>query len=478
MKKVADKKEKTPKAQKPKNKSKGDKKRLDISTRAIADNIIFSKDEQWAYYRLSNSVYDFLSNDARISMAAQLVNAFTNLLSDNQEPLDCHLIITSSPVDVDAWETQIDKLTEDWNRSPGFNNFINSQAQYLRAEEFMKKVVYLGINMGKRNALDISAGTFVEAGVKGATEVFKEWLGKALQTPSEDISPSEEREARKKEEDYYRTVSTGNLKAERCSAEELLLLMKRQFYPAMSAPYLDVDHENRMGPGDLELELTSAIKNNLRYLTINQVMHGAEYDGYRATMTISKLPHQVNFPYNSFPFMYFMSKMGLPFTSWARFTLYPTAKMKQKLEKKKKEQADELENLAAGDTFDTSVGVLPTDVVEALQDMKLLNDRLSQGNTPWVEGTYRIAVETPDETTLKKFVEMVKQSYSDIGVHMNWTVGDQAELFLEQMPGDKLRGKEHSQMTDLVYLSTSGFLYSGDVGDLVYGSDAGEGGLV
>lgn len=462
-----------------KKKSMSDKKRLDISAKAIVDNIVFSKTEAWAYYRLSNSVYDFLSRDSRIATATRIINAYTSLINDRQEPLECHLIVASTPIDVDAWEEQVVKLTKDWSRAPGFFDYVEEQGNFLRKEEYLKKVTYLGINLGKRGALNLNASTFVESGLQGAKELLQNWFNTALQVPTEEISMAEEKETRRKEEDLNRILSTGNLRAERCTAEELLLLIKRQFYPAMPVPYLDVDHDNRMGPGDLELELHSAIHNKLRWLEINQMIHSTEVSGYRAALSISKLPKQVKFPEENFPFMYFLHKATFPFTSYARFTLHPTGNMKRKLEKKKQEQKDELENLAAGgNTADAAVGIVPTDVKEALQDMSILNDMLAGGTMPWVEGSYRIIVEVGDEKLLKKFCALIKQIYTDQGINLNWTVGDQADLFLEQMPGDRLRSTSHKQLTDLVMFGTSGFSYSSDVGDLVYGNDSAEGAVM
>lgn len=454
-------------AQKKKNSG---KKKLEIAAVAIIDNMVFSKDERWAYYKLSNSVFDFLSANAKLSVGQQLINAFVNLMSDRQEPLDCHLIVTSVPVNIDAWEDQIRSVSEDWSRGPGFDQYILEQAEYLRNEEYLRKETYLGVSLGKRGALELDTSNMFEGGLKGAAEVLKGWMNTALKLPSEEISIDEERTARNKEDEYARVLAVGNLKAERCTAEELLLLIKRQFYPAMPAPYLDVDYENRIGPGDLELELSSAIENKLRWLKINQMLGEHELNGYRACLTISKLPRNTNFPYSSFPFMYFLHKLGVPFTSYSRFQLHPTSKMKKELEKKKKEQKDELENIAGGgdQTVDGALGMMPSDVTEALEDMRMLNDMLAQGKTPWVEGTYRVVVETVDEKALKNYCSFIKQRYTDLDININWTVGDQAQLFLEQMPGDKLRVGSHKQLTNLVMFGTSGFNYSSDVGDKVF----------
>lgn len=463
------------KAKKP-TKSKASKKRMGISAQSIVDNIVFSKTERWAYYRISNSVYDFLSNEAKISVASQLINAFSNLMSDRQDPLDCHLIISSTPVDVDSWESQMRKVSESWSHAPGYENFIAEQAEMLRQEEYLKKVTYLGINLGRRGAFDASASGIFEAGISGAAEKIKTWMKTMLQTPGEVVSEIEERDSKAKEVDFFRTLSTGNLRAERVSAEEILLIIKRQLYPSMRVPYLDVDHDSRIEAGDMELETSSDIHNALRWLKIGQMIDGEEYYGHRACLTIAQLPRSNNFPYQGFPFMYMLHKLSLPFTSYARFSLHPNNKMRSELEKKKKEQKDELENVAAGgNTLDSALGTMPQQVTEAIADMQVLTEMLNSNKNPWVQGVYRIVVETPDENTLKKYCNMVIQKFTDIEVSVKWTVGDQAELFLEQMPGDHVRGTSHKQITDLVMFGTSGFSYSGDVGDLVYGSDGNEG---
>lgn len=454
--------------------SQGDKKRLDIATVAVIDNITFSTTDRWAYYRLSNTVYDFLSESSKASMIKQLANAFSNLMGERQDVLDCHLIVTSTPVDVDAWEDQVTEVTEAWNRGPGFDRFVAEQVNFLQDESYLRKVTYLGIHLGRRGSLALDATSFVENGVVGAMDTIKQWADTALQAPGVIISKVEEQEARRQEEEVYRTLSTGNMAAHRASSEELLLLIKRSFYPAMPAPYLDVDHGSRIGPGDLELELSSAIHRRPRWLRFDQMIQQHELSGFRATLTVSHLPRIVSLP-NPNPFLYYMHSISVPFTCYSRFSLIPHNVMKKRLEKKKNETADELTNLAgAAENADSMTGSAPADVTDAVESMQLMNQMISEEKTPWVEGVYRIVVETKDETMLKDWCTRVRQSFKDEDVAVNWTVGDQTDLFLEQMPGDRLRQKAHQHITDLNYLASSGFLYSSDVGDRVYGSDSDE----
>lgn len=448
-----------------------DKKRLGISALAVIDNMVFSKTDQWAYYRITNDVYDFLSNSQKVQKGLQIANAFNNLMNERQESLDCHLVVTSVPVDVDAWAHQIKTISSDWNQGPGFNTYVNEQIQYLKNEEFLKKVVYLGVHIGKRGALDFGSVNVLENGVKSALETVQSWMSAALQAPTEVVSATEEDDARKKEAKLNNTLAQGHLGAERCSSEEILLLIKRQFYPSMAAPYLDVDHENRLGPGDLDLELHSAIENRYRWLKFNQMLGSEEVSGYRACLSFSKFPKFQDYPNQGFPFFYFPSKMSLPFTCYSRFTLHPSKKMKLELEKKKKEQEDEIINMEAGQNNMDRTRGLPTDVAQALHDTSTIEHLLAEDKAPWVEGSYRIVVETPTEELLKKYCSIIKQSYTDLDINVSWTSGDQAELFLEQMPGDRLRMSAFDQISNITMLATSGFNFSSDVGDPIFGND-------
>jgi hypothetical protein len=453
-----------------KSKEKASKK-LDISAMAVIDNIVFSKTDRWAYYRLSNKVFDFLSNDGRVSMAQQISNALNNLMSDRNDPLECHLIVTSTPVDVDAWESQVKEVSKIWNTSPGFNDYVQAQIQFLKNEEYLKRVAYLGINIGKRRALDLSNTNFLEVGVKGAVDTLKKWWKTVLAIPSAEIDVDEEKEARQKEINFFRILFNGNLQATRCSAEDLLLLIKRQFYPAMPAPYLDIDHHNRLGPGDLDLELYSAIEKKYRWLAINQQLGEHSVTGYRACLSFTKFPKTIDFPYEGFPFLYLPAKLSLPFTTYARFVLRPSDAMKKELERKKNESKDELKSMAVGqDALDSAVNP-NSDVAGSLGDIQTMSDMIASDKSPWVEGSYRIVVETPDEEKLRKYCSIVRQQYSDLDINVNWTAGNQVDLFLEQMPGDHLRLKSFNQTTNLAMLSTSGFNFSSDIGDPIYGSD-------
>jgi len=453
-------------------KSERKEKKLNISPRSIVDNMVFSKTDVYAYYRLSNDVFDFLSNDQKISLGLKTTNALNNLMSNRQDPLDGHIVQTSLPFDVDAWAQQMLSVSENWNTGPRFEDFLDEQFNHLAEQEYMKKVTYIGLHLGKRGALDSTNLNFLEVGLRGAFDTLKEWAAAAAQTPSDTVSAAEEVSFRRKEQAFSTILSTGNLRASRATTEELLLLIKRQFHPyPMPVPYLNVDPDNRVGPGDLELESASVIENKWRWLKMTQMVGDVEMSGYRATLSFAKFPRDMHFPVN-FPFFYLPSRLSLPvpFTLYSRFTLFPSAKIKKDIEKKRKEQKDEFENIVAGqDSFTSATSGMPEDFSQALHDVQEVGSIVASDKTAWIEGSYRMCVEAPDENFLKEICAVLQQTYEDEGITLLWTAGDQKTLFLEQMPGDHHRMKSFKQITTLNMVGTSGFNFSSDIGDPTFG---------
>lgn len=442
------------------------KRRLDIAPKFIADNIVFSEKEQWAFYRVQNSFFDFLDDSAKIAGASRLASTFEALMRDRPRPLSCYLLLTSDPVDIDSWRQQMMDNEDNLKLAPGFEKYVKDQYEYLQSFSFSKKIVYFGIKLGNRNALEFNPSSVFDAGFKDAIDTAKKTISSVMNIKTEYVTKEEELMAREKEMDFNRILANSEMGAERATADEILLAIKRQFFPAMPTPYLNVDYDSRIGSSDIEKELSSAIFNNLRWMRINQMTrNGKIVDGYRAALTVSKLPREVEFPYN-WPFLYFKDfiNRNSNIYAYARFNLIPSEKMKKNFEKQKARQKDEFENMKGGDV-NSSLGVLDKDIEDSLDDIQKLNV-LIQDRTPWFEGVYRLVITASTEEELKKrCTEVINKYDQELDIKLSWTIGDQKNLFLEQMMGDTLREKDHQQITDVKYLSTSGFAYANNIGD-------------
>lgn len=431
---------------------------LDIQMSGIADNIVFSKKDIWAYYEVDTTGYDFLNEMSKVSMLRSINQTFVNLSSNRENELDWHLILTNTPVDINHWEEQYLKVSDQWDRKPGFNKFFTDQVEYLKQREFLSRKVYLGIKIGDRYGVD-AKGFLKEmsAGWRQAKSYVNEFL-KTLWIQDLSIKEKEITQAKAQEKEFYSMMHNSSLNCERPEAEELGLIMKRTMYPAMPTPYLDVPANGRWGNGDIIRETGADIVKNRRWTEISQPINGQIVKGYRATLTFSKFPEQMSSPIST-PWIYMMERIGIPFDMYARFSVIPSKAMKKKISQQKADILDEGQN--AGE-----VGVdAPLDLQEAYQKASELEAYANKNNEPFLRGTYRMVITANSEDELINIIDIVKTTYSNSGITLTWTAGDQQDLLLESMPGDKIREKSFMQSSNVELIGASGFNISNKVGD-------------
>jgi hypothetical protein len=451
-------------AKKEKEKFKKDNNdRLKIPILAVSDNIVFSKKEVWAYYKISTVPFDFLSLDSKADLAERTVNALGALSASEGKKVDGHILITNTPLDVMSWVNQMDKAYTEWHPNQVFpdvyNKFIDEESEELTAQGFQRPIVYLGIRLFNRGSFDLDNFNVLEFGFHDAWKLIKEGISNMFVLQDDQIDEFEDKRAHDAEAEIFRTLSTGNLNAKRVTSNEMLLTIKRRFYPSMPVPYLEVDHGTRFGTNDIVMETGGVIENNYRYLEFNQMIDGEEYEGYRATMSFARFPKDLSMPGNHSPFLYMPASQGLPYTMSARFTMIPQTKVKKDLQKKKLDTDDEINNLAGSGQASNA------HIEGTVRDLQELEDSLENNKLPWVSGAYRVTIEAPTVEMLKSMASQLKQDYADNDTNIIWTSGDQLKLFLEELPGGTLSSPSFNQMTNLAMLGVSGFNIGGNVGD-------------
>lgn len=437
---------------------------LDYQIRGIVDNIVFSKDEVWAYYSAETSGYDFLDEDSKAALLANVNQTFLNLSTNRDSNMDWHLIVTNTPIDVDHWEDQYLSATDGWDRGPGFNQFLAKQVDYLRRNEFMTRKIYLGIKIDIRHG--VSTKGFMASFRNGwheALAYISDSLFGFLKVSDYSISDKEISRERSIERDVFNTMrSNMYLPCNRPTTEELALIIKRTLYPAMPTPYLDVPANGRWGKGDIARETGADMEKNRRWTKISQPINGDIMIGYRATLSFSKFPEKMMSP-PSTPWAYMMQGiLSIPFDMYARFTVIPNSTMKKKISRQKADIIDEGGNAGA-------VGVdAPLDLQEDYQSISELEAFAQKNDEPFLDGVYRLVITAPSEDELKERVEIIKTQYASKGIVLTWTVGDQQDLLLEYMPGDKIRERSFIQNSNIELIGASGFNIYTAVGDNDY----------
>ena len=427
----------------------------------VSGNIVFSKKEVWAYYSIAEVPFDFLSDNAKVNLANSTMMALASLCQKADKKVDCHILSFNRPFDPSAWTEQMLQQHQKWKMpsTKEFKKFIREQRDNLLEMQYQKRQTILGVKLFNRGSIDFDSMNFLEFGYKDAVAGIRKNIDALFAINSTEIKAYDEDRAKDMEKEIYRSLANNLLKAQRLTSEELLLIIKQRLYPAMPAPYLEVNHEERLGLADIMVETTGYIEEKPRYIKINQMIDGKEYVGYRATLSFSKFGKNLSMPSSNPPFLYGPSI--LPFTVNCRFTLTPTEEMKKTLDRKKMETDDEIKNLeGSGQRANASI-------YETMADINEMDADLVQNKLPWVSGSYRVTIEAPDEDLMKTWATSLKNEYGEIDNVLSWTSGDQLQLLREEIPGGKLEINSFNHITNLAILGVSGFNFGSGVGDPV-----------
>lgn len=439
-------------------------KPLDVKAQAIIGNIVFSTDEIYAYYQLPVTVYDFLSSREKVSKSSSMERAFVALMRGRDENLDVHLLVITTPINVNAWEDTYRRMTRDWPKRPGFEAMVQNQLNMLlnSNESFFEKKVLLGVKLSNRHEFDINRANPLQHGMSAALEYMSEFFQGLTRTDEVAIEKAEVDSAQRQEKEIYGIISSSTLAGERMSAEELGLTIKRTLYPSMPVPYMSVNPDNHYGRGDLISEMSGIIHTkDPKAIRIEQCIDGEIMEGYRAALTFKKFPSEMNIP-PATPWLYaaIFNPSAAPFDISARFSLIPNKAMKKKVARKIADTKDAMQNAAGvGEMASTAV----QDDYYAAQDMEGM---LEKDDRPWLQGTFRIIVYAPTLDLLEQYVSEITTIYNEqYQIELLWSFHDQLPLLLESMPGDSLRESSFQQTATVNLLTSSGFQILNQVGD-------------
>lgn len=445
--------------------AKDNKKKLSISPIAIIDNIVISKNGAWAYYVISEKPYDFLSIDSRIDLCLSTNAALAALSQSSVKKVDCHLFITNEFFNYESWENQVrylhQKTIKNKSNFNEFDNFIQEQVKTMEENGYKKRVTYLGVKLTSRGSLfDISTVNPFEFGIREAYNIFKKSVHSVFMLPSEEISNTERSKLKDSEKEIYRIMQNTSFNGKKPTSEELLLVIKRRFYPSMPTPYLDVNYDERIGLSDIITECSNGtIEVKPRWLKFTQFIDDDIYEGYRTTLTFSKFPKNFGYPSAIPPFLY--KSIILPFTISCRFSIIPVEKMKKEMERKKLELEDEKKNLIeSGQTVNSQI----KDTIRELDD---LEDTLEEDKMPWLLGNYRITLEAETEEELKNYISVIKNEYAEQEFIITLSTGDQLELFKEEFIGSSIMSTSYQQKTSIDLIGVAGINYGGSSGNPV-----------
>lgn len=402
-----------------------------LPVRYFEDRLLVSSDAVWGWFRLPTVSYDFLSLGEREALLASVAGALGAL-----REAECHLLVVPRSYVAAEWAAALDAATP--RPAPGWSEYLVRLEDHVADMAFWHREVYLGVRLGRRRRSGLDA-------VRGRVEAVA-----GLEDPT--VRERELAVWRTKADSVERVLGAGGLRARSATATELRWLIQRSFWRGGLGEPAVVAAKRSWG-GEVEALAEGTLRNGHRWLTLEQ----AGGESQVAFLAASRFPDALQFPGGEW--LYQCDSLGFPVEASVRFRVVPARRASADAAKKLAEAADQARHIAG------TSAELPLALVESAERARQLEYALTKEGTPLVYTWPRFAIAAPTGDELAAQVDYLSEAYRDLGIELVRPSGDQLSLFLEAVPGDRLRLRSYEQRQALSTLAGSMFIATSDLGD-------------
>ncbi|HEX4621363.1 MAG TPA: hypothetical protein VH208_07335, partial [Myxococcaceae bacterium] len=404
--------------------------------RYLGGGVLIGQDEAWAGFSLRTHPYDLLSNAAKVEHRLRLT-----WLLDKLVGREGHLIVASRSWPVAerlaALAAQTPRPTEGWLP------LLEQMHARLVGQQLHRREVYLLVKLDDAQARD---------GLGSLTDTFLRWFGQEdPRARTWEVSGLQGEVGK-----LFSQLNTPGLGLRLATDPELRWLMQRVGRRGR------LENEDVPPPadrpawgGDLEALLEETAEDCGRHVRLGDAIAGY---GYAATLSFAHLP--VNGP--QFPgqaeILHAIDLLEVPPEASFRFRVLTPDQAAKDVHGSIKAARDMMEHTAELGIAD------PRDVQETLLEATDLEHDIRRNRLPLVHATMRLIVSGPDEETLGRRVAEAISLFRDMGYTATRSAGDQWALFLESVPGDRMRGR-YLQKIETTTLAGTMPCASGELGD-------------
>jgi len=402
-----------------------------LGVRYVEDRLVLSSDRAWGWFRVPTVSYDFLSGAEREALLARVAGGIASL-----RDAECHLLVVPRSYSPQAWRAALDTGTV--RPAPGWHGYCSELEAHVAGLAFWTREVYLGVVLGPRRG----------SGVEGLRRRVEHAAGLG----DGEVAESELARWRAKAEGTGRVLHAGGLRARPATGPELRWLVRRCFWRGDLAEPL-VEPEGPVPRGAVEALAEGTIRNGHRSLVLEQ----PSGESHVAFLAAARFPDVLPFPGGEW--LYHCDSLGFPVESSVRFHVVPPRTASADAGKKLAEAADQARHISG------TSAELPLALVETAERARQLEYALTKEGMPLVYGWPRFAVAATTADELAAQVDYLVEAYRDLGMELVRPSGDQLSLFLEAVPGDRLRVRAYEQRQAVSTLAGSMFLATTELGD-------------
>jgi hypothetical protein len=399
----------------------------------LDDKVLLSESTAWAYFALPTVSYDFLGDTRRSALAQGIAIALAGL-----RDAECHLAVVPREERIAEWAAVLDRSVT--RPAPGWPAYLDMLQDHLATQDLTRKQVYLGVQLGRRRQ----------------TGLRNPWVRKAEQIAGLDDPAVSEREIadwHRKADSMRRVIGAGDLRARHATSDELRWLIQRCMHRGLPEPPPSAAVKRRWGSGELEALAEGVVANGHRMLRLEQPS-GTSYVAYLA---LARFPDTLPFPGGEW--LYHFEALDFPVEVSMRMRLMSAHRAAADVGRKLAEAYDQERHIA-----ETGADV-PLALYEQLEGARALDHQLRKSREPLAYTWPRLAISAEDPEVLTARAEELIEQYRDLGIDCVWPTGDQLALFMESLPGDRVRVKTYEQKQPVITVAGGMFIATSDLGD-------------
>jgi AAA-like domain len=403
-------------------------------------NCVFANglDDGWAAFRVQTTSYEWSSEAEKQSRLIALVGALESLAVDVQV-----LRVTR------RW--RLERYEQDMSgpRRPGGGRsdrlapartrYVREQARRLEGEESAQPLVFIlaSLRQPERDVASFLSGVASQHPRRLIDE-----LRAALSPRTRRFMSVRELERTRAAAEVAHARVADFLDVRPARMVELQWLIRRGFCRGVGEPEVDGLHEPRalafecngqavLAPleGDVMRWADGVVEHRGRSL----VVESEQGRSWQAHVVLGALPERVDFPGARAELM-FAPAESLPFavdiSLNARFLPNELA---VKIARRRVQDADQILRAEA----DGEQGASDLGVERTQEARDLLSYLQAASRPPLLRATFAIAIAADSEPELERRVEMCRRAYGEVRLHR--PLGDQLQLFLQQLPGQRTR---------------------------------------
>jgi hypothetical protein len=404
-------------------------------------NCVFAEDptDVWAAFAVGVSSYQWLSEDAKRARMLALLGALEALEADVQI-----LRVGAAPgAGSGEYERELeasasaDPLSEPHARTR--QKYAAQHAQRLTELGAARPSLFVLVSL-REPERDV-AGYVSKLAERGAGD-WRRSLGAAFSLSPSGLLKASELERARVRADRAHARLADFLQVRQARGAELQWLVRRAFCRGLAEPEVDGLHEPRallferngeavLAPleGDVMRWCNSYIEHRRRSLLVESEQ-GASW---QAQLVLGALPDRCEFPGARAELM-FAPPEELPFAiDLSLNARYLPNELALRIARRRIQDADQIVRAES----DGEQGVSDRGYARTHEARDLLTYLQASSRPPLMRASLVLAVAASSERELEQRVELCRRAYGDIRLHR--PLGDQLELFLQQLPGQRTR---------------------------------------